>query len=159
MTDFRTRFNYFTFCLLIVGFLIFLTLAFILIIYGSTIFDIISAKEKNKMAMFIGLTMVPIGILWMLFFLGRIIKNYRTILTFRQNSLFQTDVIFRKTKEFPISDIEGYIDTSYLGDVSTKQLIIYLKDGSSIKLLKYLTLNFDNLILTLKSHKIKRIRS
>lgn len=159
MTDFRTRFNYFIFSLIIIGFLIFLSLAFIIIIYGSTLYHLISAHEKNKTAMNIGLSMVPIGILWMLFFWGRILKNYRTILTFRQNSIAQTDAIFLTTKEFPISDIDGYIDTSYLGDVLMKCIVIYLKDGSSIRVLNYLTLNFDNLKSTLKSHSIKRIKS
>ena len=157
MTDFKTRYNYFVFSLMLIGFLVFLLLAFILIIFGSTIFDIITAKEKNKIAMYVGLSMVPIGILYMILFWGHILKRYRSILTFKQNSLTQTDAIFSITKEYPLSDIEGYNDTSYLGDVLMKCIVIHLKNGTSIRILNYLTLNFDKLILTLKSHKIKRI--
>ncbi len=91
MTDFKTRYNYFTFSLILIGFLVFLALAIILIFYGSVLFNIISVKEKHKIAMYIGLSMVPIGILWMIFFWGRILKKYRLILTFKRSSITLTD--------------------------------------------------------------------
>ncbi len=101
--------------------------------------------------------MVPIGIVYMVFFLGRILKNYRSVLTFKQSSITLTDAIFRTTKEYPLSDIEGYIDPTYLGDILMKTIVIYLKDGSSIRVLNYLTRNFGNLKPTLKLYRIKRI--
>ena len=108
--------------------------------------------------MYIGLSMVPIGVFYMIFFWGNILKNYRSIITFKQNSLTQTDAIFSITKEYQFSEIEGYNDTSYWGAVLMKCIVIHLKDGTSIRILTYLTLNFDKLVLTLKSHKIKRIK-
>ncbi len=155
MRDFKTRFNYFIFSLIFLGFFIFLTLAFILIIYGTTFYHLISAHEKNRMAMNIGLSMVPIGILWLLFFWGRIMKNYRTILTLKQNSFILTDAIFLKTVEFPYSEMKNYDSGIYLGDITMKSIKINLKGRKSITILNSLTLNFGDLILELKKRKIK----
>ncbi|HLK30770.1 MAG TPA: hypothetical protein VKT28_19490 [Puia sp.] len=158
MQDFKTRFNYLTFSLMFIGFVVFIALGLVIIIYGRTILDILSAKEKNKIAMYIGLSMVPLGISWMIFFWGRILKNYRSIITLSQNSIIQKDAIFFTVKEYSLNDIEGYSDSIYLGDILMKTIVINLKDGSSIKILNYLTHNFENLKLTLKLLKIKRLK-
>ena len=157
MQDFKTRFNYFIFSLIFLGFLIFLALGFILTIYGNSFYHLISAHEKNKTAMNIGLSMVPLGILWMLFFWGRILKNYRTILTLKQNSFILTDAIFLKTSEFPYSEIENYDGGIYLGDMTMKSIKVHLKSRKSVTILNSLTLNFNDLILELKKRKLRRL--
>lgn len=157
MQDFKTRFNYFAFSIILIGFIASLVLLSIGVVYGSSIFHILAAKEKNKVAMYIGLSMVPLGVLWMTFFLGRILKKYRFILVFKQDSIILKDAIFLTSKEFLISDIDGYVDTIYFGDLLMRCTIIFLKDGRSIRVLNFLTSNFDHLKLALKGHRIKKL--
>ena len=157
MQDFKTRFNYLTFSLIFIGFVVFVILGFVVIIYGSTILDILSAKEKNKIAMYIGLSMVPLGIAWMVFFLGQILKNYRFILTFTKDKIFITDAIFRTIYELPISEITYYKEATYLGDILLKATTISLKDGRQLRALNILTINFDKLNSELKRREIKKL--
>lgn len=158
MKAFKTRYNYLVFCLILLGFILFACIAITLLFYGKTLFTIISENEKHKVAIYIGLSMVPIGVIWTLFFWGKILINYRYILTFTEDKLIKEDAIFSTTTIYELTEIEGYYEFYYLGEKLMKSVAFQLKDGSQIKIVNYLTKNFNNLSGILRARNIKKIK-
>ena len=140
-------------------FLVFLTLAIVLTIYGSKTFEFFWPDGNNKDVIYICLSILSIIVTWALFYWGKILKNYRSTITIDKNTIIQKDAILFTTKEYPLSDLYGYIELTDSNDVLMNKIIIYLKDGSSINFISSLIINFHELRSTLTLLEIKKIES
>jgi len=154
MQTFKTRFNYFYFFLIFLGFLFFIGIAFFYFFYG---FPLIISGEKNKVPMYIGLTAASVGIIYMIYYCGALLKSYRNILTVQEDKVIVKDAIFGTISEIEIWYIEGYRIKNYIFTENLICLEMWLKNGEKVQAMNYMLANFKGLAVALNQIGIKQI--
>lgn len=148
-----TKFNYFTYLLCCIVLVLFLAVAFSLPKY----IPIIMEKEQNRVPMYIGVSLIVIGVMYGLIVLFDLLIRYRYSIKIKAGALFIKDAIFFKQEEIYPDFIKGYYLDTYVYNWTFETLIIETYNGQRFRIINLFSLNYDKFKKILAANRIKKL--
>lgn len=148
-----TRFNYFTYALIIL-----LLIVFVVVLSNYlTIFEIIKKGERNLIPFYIGMTCVAIGLVYGIYIFCYALFNFKYIITFHRNQLTIKDALTKTQIELPFDIIDNLSLENFAYRTVFTTFSITTKSGKKYRILNFFILNFKDVRTELKSLKQRKV--
>ncbi|MEJ8843099.1 hypothetical protein WG954_11980 [Lacibacter sp. H375] len=149
----KTKFNYITYFLLCGILSVFLLLPYYVIKHLS----LLIANESNLTAMYFGLSVAALGIIYGIIVLLDLLIYHRFGFYLKNDALFITDVFYLQKREIPLYLIKGYYIDTYVYSWMFKAIVVETYDGHRFRALNLFLWNFRRVKKKLPDSGIKKL--
>ncbi|NTS42890.1 hypothetical protein HRG84_18525 [Flavisolibacter sp. BT320] len=145
----KGKFNYLTYILMFVVFVLFLTGVYLIAKFAFIIFD----SNKNKTAVLIGLTFAFLGTIYGIIVLLDLLINYRYKIKQTEGGLLISDMLFLRHKHIQLDQIKTAQEDEYVYNIFLKAIVVTLTTGKKFKMLNFFICNYSSTKPILKTTK------